>query len=82
MYSKLLSVIKWINIARMTLYAGLTLIPQLLKTSCTMSSFSSGFGKIDVMFLEFVEDLNNLAGGSSSVGDNSGTAQPPRRNPR
>ena len=37
----------------------------------TMSSFPSGFNETDVMFLEFFEDLDNLAGGSSSVDDNS-----------
>ncbi|KAA0050991.1 CACTA en-spm transposon protein [Cucumis melo var. makuwa] len=37
----------------------------------TMSSFSSGFEEIDVMFLEFVEDINNNARESLSVGDNS-----------
>ncbi|KAA0034978.1 CACTA en-spm transposon protein [Cucumis melo var. makuwa] len=42
----------------------------------TMSSFSSSFDKTDAMLLEFTEDLDNPAGGSSSVDDNSGTAQP------
>ena len=38
----------------------------------TMSSFSSSFDETDVMFLEFIEDLDNPTRGSSSVGDNSG----------
>ena len=38
----------------------------------TMLSFSSNFGEMDVMFLEFVEDLDNLAGGSWLVNDNLG----------
>ncbi|KAA0060548.1 CACTA en-spm transposon protein [Cucumis melo var. makuwa] len=48
----------------------------------TMLSFSRGFNVTDAMFLEFVEDLDNLAGGLSLVGDNSdesnnvGTSQP------
>ncbi|TYJ99833.1 gamma-aminobutyrate transaminase POP2 [Cucumis melo var. makuwa] len=42
----------------------------------TMSSFSSSFDEIDVMFFEFVEELDNPTGGSLSVGDNSGTYQP------
>ncbi|KAA0063007.1 CACTA en-spm transposon protein [Cucumis melo var. makuwa] len=42
----------------------------------TMSSFSRGFHETDAIFLEFAEDLDNLAGGSSSVDDNSGTSQP------
>ncbi|KAA0048547.1 CACTA en-spm transposon protein [Cucumis melo var. makuwa] len=48
----------------------------------TMSSFSSNFDEIDAIFLEFTEDLNNLAGGSSSMDNNLGTTQPsptPRR---
>ena len=36
-----------------------------------MSSFPNGFNGRDVMFFEFVEDLNNNAWGSSSVGENS-----------
>ncbi|KAA0056757.1 CACTA en-spm transposon protein [Cucumis melo var. makuwa] len=39
----------------------------------TMSSFSRAFLE---MSLEFVEDLDNPAEGSSSVGDNSGSSQP------
>ncbi|KAA0037443.1 metalloendoproteinase 1-like [Cucumis melo var. makuwa] len=43
----------------------------------TMLSFPSGFNEVDVMFLEFVEELDNPTGGSSSVGDNSvDTSQP------
>ena len=38
----------------------------------TMSSFSSNFNETDVMFHEFVEDLNNPTGGSPLVDDNSG----------
>ncbi|KAA0067236.1 hypothetical protein E6C27_scaffold418G00480 [Cucumis melo var. makuwa] len=37
-----------------------------------MSSFQSGFDEMDAMFLEFVEELDNPAEGSLSVGDNSG----------
>ena len=36
----------------------------------TISSFLIYFNKTDVMFLEFVEDLDNPIGGSLSVGDN------------
>ncbi|KAA0061249.1 CACTA en-spm transposon protein [Cucumis melo var. makuwa] len=39
--------------------------------SIRMSSFSSGFDEIDVMFLEFAEALKNPAEGSSPMGDNS-----------
>ncbi|KAA0055173.1 hypothetical protein E6C27_scaffold2359G00020 [Cucumis melo var. makuwa] len=42
----------------------------------TISSFSSGFDKIDAIFLLFVEDLDNPAGGLSSMNNNLGTAQP------
>ncbi|KAA0048685.1 CACTA en-spm transposon protein [Cucumis melo var. makuwa] len=38
----------------------------------TMSLVPSSFEKTDKMFLKFGEDLNNIMGGSSSVGDNSG----------
>ena len=38
----------------------------------TMLSFLSGFDETDAMLLEFTEDLDNPAGGSSSVDDNSG----------
>ena len=38
----------------------------------TISSFSSGFNEKDAMFREFIKDLNNTIGGSSSVGDNLG----------
>ncbi|TYK07183.1 CACTA en-spm transposon protein [Cucumis melo var. makuwa] len=41
-------------------------------STCTMSSFPSDFDETDVMFLEFTEDLNNHAGGSSSMEDNLG----------
>ncbi|TYK03072.1 gamma-aminobutyrate transaminase POP2 [Cucumis melo var. makuwa] len=43
---------------------------------CTMSSFSCSFDETDAMLLEFVDDLDNFAGGSSSVRDNSSTSQP------
>ncbi|KAA0025990.1 CACTA en-spm transposon protein [Cucumis melo var. makuwa] len=42
----------------------------------------SDFDETNVMFLEFIDDLNNPTRGSSLVGDNSGTTQPyptPRR---
>ncbi|KAA0067202.1 NBS-LRR type resistance protein [Cucumis melo var. makuwa] len=42
-----------------------------LSHESTMSSFSSSFDETDVMFLEFIEDLDNPTRGSSSVGDNS-----------
>ncbi|TYK20926.1 CACTA en-spm transposon protein [Cucumis melo var. makuwa] len=38
----------------------------------TISSFSRNFNKIDVMFLKFAKDLDNPAGGSSLVNENSG----------
>ncbi|KAA0048542.1 CACTA en-spm transposon protein [Cucumis melo var. makuwa] len=37
----------------------------------TMSSFRRDFDETNAMFLEFAEDLDNLVGGLSSVGDNS-----------
>ncbi|KAA0045543.1 CACTA en-spm transposon protein [Cucumis melo var. makuwa] len=40
------------------------------------TSAHTNFLETDATFLEFVEDLDNLARGSSSVGDNSGTSQP------
>ncbi|KAA0053553.1 CACTA en-spm transposon protein [Cucumis melo var. makuwa] len=39
-------------------------------------SFSSCFDEKDAMFLKFIQDLNNLVGGSSSMGDNSSTTKP------
>ena len=36
----------------------------------TMSLFPCDFDEADAMFLKFAEDLDNLAGRSSSVGDN------------
>ncbi|KAA0065683.1 CACTA en-spm transposon protein [Cucumis melo var. makuwa] len=38
----------------------------------TMPSFLYSFDETDAMFLKFAKDLDNLVGGSSSVGDNSG----------
>ncbi|TYK06182.1 hypothetical protein E5676_scaffold287G00360 [Cucumis melo var. makuwa] len=67
------------NTSRMTLCAGLTLIPQSLKdwlSTGTIFSFPSGFDETDKVFLEFTEDQDNIVRGSSSVGDNSGTSQP------
>ncbi|TYK23260.1 NBS-LRR type resistance protein [Cucumis melo var. makuwa] len=43
-------------------------------STCTMSSLPSSFNETDAMFLEFIEDLNNPDGGSSSVGDNLGVS--------
>ncbi|KAA0046018.1 cytochrome P450 CYP82D47-like [Cucumis melo var. makuwa] len=43
---------------------------------CTMSLFPCDFDEADAMFLKFTEDLDNLAGRSSSVGDNLSTSQP------
>ncbi|TYJ97707.1 gamma-aminobutyrate transaminase POP2 [Cucumis melo var. makuwa] len=40
------------------------------------TSFPHSFNETDAMFLEFVEDLDNLAEGSSSMDKNSGTSQP------
>ncbi|KAA0056604.1 CACTA en-spm transposon protein [Cucumis melo var. makuwa] len=58
------------NTLRMPLYAGLTLILQLLKDRYYMSSFPCGFEEIDVLFLKFDDNLNTT-GGLSSFGDNS-----------
>ncbi|KAA0044951.1 gamma-aminobutyrate transaminase POP2 [Cucumis melo var. makuwa] len=38
----------------------------------TISFPRTNFLEMDAMFLEFANDLDNLAGGSSSVGDNLG----------
>ncbi|KAA0037166.1 cytochrome P450 CYP82D47-like [Cucumis melo var. makuwa] len=43
---------------------------------CTMLSFLSGFDETDAMFLEFANNLNYPAEGSSSVDDHSSTVQP------
>ncbi|TYK04082.1 CACTA en-spm transposon protein [Cucumis melo var. makuwa] len=43
---------------------------QKVRQLGTISSFSSGFNEKDAMFREFIKDLNNTIGGSSSVGDN------------
>ncbi|TYK08547.1 hypothetical protein E5676_scaffold323G00890 [Cucumis melo var. makuwa] len=51
-------------------------VDEHLSHKSTISSFSSGFDKIDAMFLEFVEELDNPTEGSLSVGDNSSTSQP------
>ena len=40
-----------------------------------MLSFPSDFYKIDAIFLKFIKDLNNPAGGSSSVSENSGKSK-------
>ncbi|KAA0046648.1 CACTA en-spm transposon protein [Cucumis melo var. makuwa] len=42
----------------------------------SMSSFPRGFDEMDAMFLEFAKYLDSFMGGSSLVGDNSGTSQP------
>ncbi|KAA0054673.1 gamma-aminobutyrate transaminase POP2 [Cucumis melo var. makuwa] len=42
----------------------------------TMSSFPCGLDETNVMFLEFVEDLDNLARRMSLVDENSSTSQP------
>uniref|UniRef100_A0A9I9EKW1 CACTA en-spm transposon protein n=1 Tax=Cucumis melo TaxID=3656 RepID=A0A9I9EKW1_CUCME len=39
-----------------------------------MSYRRSNFMETDDMFLQFEEDLDNIAGGSSSVGDNTGSS--------
>ncbi|KAA0049610.1 CACTA en-spm transposon protein [Cucumis melo var. makuwa] len=49
---------------------------EQVTTNDNDESFPSDFDEIDVMFLKFVEDLDNPVGGSLSVGKNSGTAQP------
>ncbi|KAA0063052.1 CACTA en-spm transposon protein [Cucumis melo var. makuwa] len=43
----------------------------------TMSFPRTNFLETDAMSLEFADDLDNLAGGSSSVGDNSGFSSQP-----
>ncbi|KAA0064029.1 gamma-aminobutyrate transaminase POP2 [Cucumis melo var. makuwa] len=59
------------------LYPGWEEMSGYLSVGGTMSSFSRGFDETDAMFLEFAEDLDNLARGLSLVGDNStGTSQP------
>ncbi|KAA0037869.1 CACTA en-spm transposon protein [Cucumis melo var. makuwa] len=89
--------------SRMTLYAEMTLIPQLLKgwlcvmsltTSSTMwmntchmqammnysdkppivSYQHNNFMETNDTFFEFEDDLDNIAGGSSSIGDNTGSS--------
>ncbi|KAA0065343.1 CACTA en-spm transposon protein [Cucumis melo var. makuwa] len=51
-------------------------------TMCTMSSFPcTNFLETDAIFLEFVDDLDNLAGGSSSVDDNSESTSQPSATP-
>ena len=57
-----------------SLYLCLYLLIECLfsMSTGTMSSFPSGFNETNVMFLEFVKDLDNHVGGSSSVGDDSG----------
>ena len=40
-----------------------------------MSYTHNNFLKTDATFLEFEDDLDNLAGGSSSVGDNAGESK-------
>ncbi|KAA0046157.1 CACTA en-spm transposon protein [Cucumis melo var. makuwa] len=48
-------------------------VDEHLSHASTMSSFPrTNFLETDAMFLEFEDNLNNLVGGSSSVGDNSG----------
>ncbi|KAA0067855.1 CACTA en-spm transposon protein [Cucumis melo var. makuwa] len=46
-----------------------------------MSYTRNNFLKTDTMFLEFKDDLDNLAGGSSSVGDNAGSSSQPPATP-
>ncbi|KAA0044988.1 gamma-aminobutyrate transaminase POP2 [Cucumis melo var. makuwa] len=53
-------------------------IPHLRDSIGTMSSFPhNNFLETDVMFLKFAGDLDNLAGGSSSVGENSESSSQP-----
>ena len=40
----------------------------------TMSFLGTNFLETDTMFLEFIDDLDNLMGGLSSVGDNPSEA--------
>ncbi|KAA0060628.1 CACTA en-spm transposon protein [Cucumis melo var. makuwa] len=47
----------------------------------TMSSFLSNFDEIDVMFIEFSKELDNPAGGSSSMGNNSTCTSQPSATP-
>ncbi|KAA0061297.1 CACTA en-spm transposon protein [Cucumis melo var. makuwa] len=47
-----------------------------------ISSFPSCFNETNEMFLEFTEDLNNIAGESSSMGGNSVETTQPSSNPR
>ncbi|KAA0033072.1 gamma-aminobutyrate transaminase POP2 [Cucumis melo var. makuwa] len=57
-------------------------IPNLTMAKKSTMSFSRiNFLKTDVMFLEFADDLDNLVGGSSSVGDNSGSSFQPSTTP-
>ncbi|TYK25893.1 gamma-aminobutyrate transaminase POP2 [Cucumis melo var. makuwa] len=83
-----LSAIEWMSTSRMTLYPGLTLIPQSLKdrlcvmslttsstmwmNTCIISFPRTNFLETDAMFLEFADDLDNLVGGSLFVDDNLG----------
>ncbi|TYK16522.1 gamma-aminobutyrate transaminase POP2 [Cucumis melo var. makuwa] len=43
-----------------------------LSHASTISFPRTNFFEMDAMFLEFANDIDNLAGGSSSVGDNLG----------
>ncbi|KAA0059631.1 CACTA en-spm transposon protein [Cucumis melo var. makuwa] len=45
--------------------------------TCTMSFPRTNFLETDAMFLEFTDNLDNLTGGSSSVGDNSKSSSQP-----
>uniref|UniRef100_A0A9I9EGQ3 Cytochrome P450 CYP82D47-like n=1 Tax=Cucumis melo TaxID=3656 RepID=A0A9I9EGQ3_CUCME len=52
------------------------LIECLFSMSTTIMSSSyprNNFIETDAMFLEFEDDLDNIAGGSSFVGDNTGS---------
>ena len=62
-----------------SLYISILVMCSYLLVEClfsmstgTMSLFPCGFYEMDAIVLEFAEDLDNLAGGSSSTGNNSG----------
>ncbi|KAA0033996.1 CACTA en-spm transposon protein [Cucumis melo var. makuwa] len=58
----------------------LAAVQPLSATLAIMSYRRSNFMETDDMFLQFEDDLdNNIAGGSSSVGDNTATPTPRRR---
>ncbi|KAA0047152.1 hypothetical protein E5676_scaffold109G00260 [Cucumis melo var. makuwa] len=70
----------WMNTCHMQATTNYSDKPHIMSSSYLRNNFL----ETDTMFLEFEDDLDNIAGGSSSVGDNRGSSsqQPTTPTPR